>query len=519
MVTTRNKLWLRSLCVVLSLLMLLSVTACGNKEPDDVNSTSKTDGTVSTAPTDPSSDSSGPVYPTDNTTADVSGDATTTTAKRSGNGLIISTGNRPDGSTKKTSVTSTTGTKATVDYGEEGDIVSRVPKKLSGQKIKVLTWWKAGSEDNAKAAYFKENTGINVSYEYITMSNYQTRLASMIMANNSPSLAAIINEWFPQSITRGLMQPIDVTGWDYTEDIYAQNMMNQFSYNGKQYGIALKGSTMSTFIVMFWNKVIFKQKGLTTTPETLWKSGKWNWDTCLDLAKKTTDASKKQYGLTLTYQYYWMLSAGQDFAVAGKSGITNNVKNADLLNAWNFSWDMINTHKVVDTSFTGSAPFYAGTAAMLAGGSFLMQADKQFTTYVPQNMKDDWGVVPFPSPAGKDPVAACEGTVWGFPKKISGDKLQAAAWYLRYFLDDKAYAREGYYSKSECWDVMDWMWKQKIQSYNSVGILSYGGDYTAGSVQFSLIDQSNSKAKLKSNLDSWYGVFDTNIKKITSEMN
>lgn len=419
--------------------------------------------------------------------------------------------------TTQTSANSTP-TKPTVAPGGKDDVLSQVPSKLSGQKVKVLVWWNPGNEDKQKADNFKKKTGITVSYEVANLKNYQTRLSSMIMANNAPSLAAILNEWYPQPITRGLMQSIDVTGWNYNEDIYATDMMNQFSYKGKYYGIALKGSTMSTFIVMFWNKDIFKQKGLTTTPETLWKAGNWNWDTCLDLAQKTTDPSKGISGLTLTYQYYWMLSAGQDFVLSDKNGLVNNIKSTKLLDSWNWAWDMINSHKVVDTSFTDTDPFYAGKAAMLAGGSFLMQADENFTTYVPQSMKDDWGVVPFPSPAGQKPTAACEGIVWGFPARVSGDKLQAAAWYLRYYLDDAANASPNYYPKDECWQVMEWMWNQKIQSYNSVGVLTYGGEYSAASVQYQLIDEADSKAKLKSNLDSWYSVFEANINKIVTEM-
>ena len=296
-------------------------------------------------------------------------------------------------------------------------------------------------------------------------------------------------------------------------------MMDQFAYKGDYYGIALNGSAMSTFYVMFFNKNILQQKGVTKDPYQLWKEGNWNWETCLDIAQKTTDNSKGETGMTITYQNYWMLSAGQDFVLADKSGLKNNIKNEDLLNAWYHAWDMIYTHKVVDTSFTDKAPFYSGKAAMFGGGSYMMQAKGE--NYVPKNMPEgSWGVVPFPSPKGIDPVAACEGMVWGFPtgKKNSGDQLQAAAWYLRYYLDDINYRDTTIYNKNECWEVMDWMWEQDIQSFNSIGVLTYGGEYTAASIQYNLIDEADSKSKLKSNLDSWYSVLDANISKIENEL-
>jgi len=547
------------LAVVLVVSMLLAMVGCGKKpEPDsskptlpgdvstDVSSDESDSSDVSddTTTTD-SSDVSG--ESTDNSdvsggstdNSDVSGDSTTagkttgktdgkTSGKTNGKTSTTTTGKTngkpgPIVTQKTTKSTTSTNvpTKTTLDEQDKDNVLAQVPEKLKGQKIKMLIWWTVGTEDNIKAKAFEDATGIKVTYETAELGKYQTRLSSMVMASNSPALSAIINEWYPQPITRKLMQPISATGWDYTEDIYATAMMDQFSYKGQHYGIALKGSTMSTFMVMFYNKKILQQKGVTKTPSDLWEEGNWNWETCLDIAQKTTDNAKGQTGMSLTYQNYWMLSAGQDFVLADKEGLKNNIKNEDLLEAWYFAWDVIYTHKVVDTSFTAANPFFAGNSAMFAGGSFFMQTEASRNNYVPQNMEPgSWGVVPFPSPKGMAPVAACEGTVWGFPtgKKNTGDLLQAAMWYLRYFLDDAAYASPDYYPTNECWDVMDWMWKQKIQSFNSIGVLTYGGEYTAASIQYNLIDEADSKSKLKSNLDSWYSVLDANITKIVNEL-
>ena len=452
--------------------------------------------------------------------------AKTTTKKSETTKTTGKTSNTPAGPSKATTTTKATTTvsvtKTTMNDSDKNNVLTQVPSKLDGTKIKMLIWWSKGTEDTVKADNFKAATGINVTYETAELKKYQTRLSAMVMAQNSPNLAAIINEWYPQPITRKLMQPIKNTGWDYTEEIYATNMMDQFSYKGDYYGIALKGSTMSTFMVMFYNKNILTQKGVTKTPSQLWAEGNWNWDTCLEIAQKTTDNAKGETGMSLTYQNYWMLSAGQDFVLADKSGLKNNVRSKELLEAWYFAWDVIYQYKVVDTSFTAATPFFAGKSAMFAGGSFFMQAEASRSNYVPQNMPEgSWGVVPFPSPEGMNPVAACEGTVWGFAagKKNSGDALQAAMWYLRYFLDDKQYASADYYPTNECWDVMDWMWKQNIQSFNSVGVLTYGGEHSAASIQYNLIDEASSgKDTLKSNLDSWYSVLETNISKIENEL-
>ena len=328
----------------------------------------------------------------------------------------------------------------------------------------------------------------------------------MVMAQNSPDIAAIINEWYPQPITRKLMQPIsNVKGWNFKDDsVYATSLMDQFSHQGENYGVAIKGSVNTTFHVMFFNKNILRQCDVKQDPYTLWKAGNWNWDTCLQIAQQCTKPNNGQYGMTITGHYAWMLSAGQDFVKSTKAGLKNNIKSAGVLDAWNYNWDLIYTHKVVDTSYTGQIPFYQGKAAMLGAGSYMMQANTS-SNYVPQNMAEgSWGVVPFPSPAGMT-VSACEGTVWGF---------------LRYYLDDynNPIVREDFYPNDECWEVMRHMWDQTIQSYNSVGVLTYGGEHNAYTIQYSLIDEADTKAKLKSNLDTWYSVLHANIAKIENEL-
>ena len=62
------------------------------------------------------------------------------------------------------------------------------------------------------------------------------------------------------------------------------------------------------------------------------------------------------------------------------------------------------------------------------------------------------------------------------------------------------------------------MWDQKVQSFNSMGVFGYGGEYTAANLQYEILGDGASISSLKSNLDSWYSVAEANIDKIESEM-
>ena len=403
---------------------------------------------------------------------------------------------------------------ALADGEQDGDLFEQVPEELNGTKITMQVWWSIGASDKQKATEFKEKTGISVAFTTAPFYYYQSDLASKIMSGNPPATAAIINEWHLQPIVGGLMQPIENTGWDFTDPIYATNLMDQFAIDGKRYGIALKGSIMSNFEVMFFNKTMLAKNGVEKDPYELWKEGNWNWDTCLEIAQKCTDHKKNQYGLTLISQYYWMLSAGQDFVSYDGNDLQNNIRSSELLNAWNHAWDMINTHKVIPTIFSQQQQlFFSGMVAMMGGGSCFMQADPGYP-YVPQNCKFEWGVVPFPSPKGQDPVSACEASVWGFPTQVKGDRLQAAAWWLRYYLDDAHYTDRDLYANEQCWEVSDAMWNQEIQSLNSTGTISCGTNYSAWSIQYSLIDEAATREAVATNLESWYDKVETQIRKI-----
>ncbi|MBR3778109.1 MAG: extracellular solute-binding protein [Clostridia bacterium] len=511
------------LALMLAVVMMLTLVGCGDKAEDSAKDTDSKKTTVTTTTTTTANnegDGTTTGTEADGTTTGTEADGTTTGTEAPTTGAADPFGTQATAKPTKKPTTTTTTSKA-IPTGTES-IFKKVPEKLKGQKIKMMVWWDVGQSEKDEVAFFKEQTGITVAVETATMDKYQSTLSGKIMAGNPPQIAAIISEWYPQPITRGLMQPIKVTGWDYSnkeDDIYALGLMDQFSYKGEHYGIALKGSNMSTYEVMFFNKDILKANGVKEDPYQLWKKGQWNWDTCLQIALQCTDAKKEKYGLTNISQFFWMLSAGQDFVISDINGLQNNIKNPKLLDAWNHAWDMIYTHKVIPQNFSQQKElFYAEQVAMFGVGSYFMQAESSHNNYVPQNAKFDWGVVPFPSPAGMSPVAACEGTVWGFPTKVSGDKLQAAMWYLRYNLDDTHYGERDFYSKEECWEVMGWMSNQKVQSYNSVGVVCYGGKYNAWSIQYSVIDEATTKAAVKTNLDKWYAELDANIETIENEL-
>lgn len=443
-----------------------------------------------------------------------------------------------DGTTATTEAASTTGTITAATEKPATTTTTRlvpptdgdpVPDKLDGQKIQMFTWWNATDSDLEQATYFKKHTGIQVSFETCSLGEYQSQLSAKMMANNAPALAAIRSEWYPLPITRGLMQPIANTGWDFSnqkDDIYALDLMDQFAYKGEHYGVALKGSHMSNFQVMFFNKDLLKANGVEEDPYELWKQGRWNWDTCLSIAKRCTDVKKDRYGVTTLAYYYWMLSADQDLVLSEADGLKNNAKAPEVLDTWMHALNLMITHHVTPVSFMEQDQlFYRGIAAMLGTDSDWMKTDADGMDTVSKNVTFDWGVVPFPSPADGSAVTACQGVVWGFPAKISGNELQAAMWWLRYYLDDSAYGNADVYTKNECWEVMRWMSSGQVRSFNSVSAVCYGGECDPKKVDHRILlnvltDEGTNRYRmiLQNKLGSLHYTLEQNIPKIENEL-
>ena len=395
--------------------------------------------------------------------------------------------------------------------------LEQVPDELSGQKIKMLVWWNAADEDKAKADTFKDKTGVQLTYETAAKDKYVTKLSAAVMSGNPPALAAILSEQYPLPITRGLMQPIEMTSLSGFGDVYAYDLMEQFSYNGAYYGIAMKGSYANNFAMMYFNKTMMAADvAAGTDPYSLWKQDQWNWATWMELADKYTDSAKGVYGTAVTNHNYWALSAGQDAVTYTKNRLTNNIRNSMLTNAWLHAWDMVHTNKVVSAATDNAYQLFVdGQVAMLGDGAYAMLS--RFGDTLATDMQDDWGVVPFPSPVGMNAVSACEGSVWGFPTGVTGKKLEAAIWYLHYYLGDAYFSDTNVFPVDEGAEVMAWMWEQRMQSFNAAGVLTHGGAYTADAIAHKIINESASKAMVYVNLDAWYKPLNTQINAIVAE--
>ena len=340
-------------------------------------------------------------------------------------------------------------------------------KDHKGEIVKMLVWWTLTDNEKKIIQDFTDKYGIEVKLINTTLSEYQTKLASMITSRNSPDLAAVQAEYFPMAVIKNRMQPLDTDFWSFDKDTGLDTaQMEQFVWNGKYYGVNVKGSWFSEKAVVFYNKSMFENAGLDT-PFEMFKAGNWNWDTLKESAAKLTNSKKGIYGWgDRSYnRINWLLSNDTDLVKIENGKISENLTDKKVEESLAFISDMISSGSVlVDSSLDD---FTSGKVAMYVAGSSYMQTQATLNT----QMKSEWGVAPFPSPKGADAMIANAGCVWGIP--VGAKNIEAASYFIRYFLDS-ANENEERVANDECRELYNYIPKaENIRTGFSLGLISF----------------------------------------------
>lgn len=259
-------------CILLALSIVFTFTACGNADTssDDVeyvyeyeyvdgtqgdssNNDSGDNDTVSKNPSNSKDDSSKkPSGNKDNSSKNPSGNKDDSSKKPSGN--------KDDGSKKPSSDSS-------------GDAL----KKLRGTTVKYATWKDpALNEDGPVVESFQKKYGIKVEIVNIAQGSYASTIQGLIASGKSPDVY-FCNGDFPNNLA--CLQPISTAKIDMNDSIWDQSTFNMTKFKGESYLCNTIGNIWNEVDCLFYNKSLWKQAGINSTPAEFDKAGKWNWDT------------------------------------------------------------------------------------------------------------------------------------------------------------------------------------------------------------------------------------------------
>ncbi len=135
------------------------------------------------------------------------------------------------------------------------------------------------------------NPDIAIKYEPIT-GDYKASLLTMIASGTEPDVFYVDGGYFQEFAKNDVLMALDdeMAKTGTKKEDFIPSLLNEFSYNGKIYGIPKDFNTLG----LFYNKDMFAKAGIPEPTDS------WTWDDLKSAAAKLTDLSdtkKPIYGL------------------------------------------------------------------------------------------------------------------------------------------------------------------------------------------------------------------------------
>lgn len=375
--------------------------------------------------------------------------------------------------------------------------------KLKGQTVTMMMWRELNVAEKKVLENFKKSTGINVKYTVVNQKEYMTKVAAEIASKSGLDICAIqsggmsilSSDTYPSSFPIGTvatMQPFfEATGQNPKDGVWAKSWMDPYKINNKYYGVAIAGGWHTLTTVIYYNKDLFEENGITT-PRELWKAGKWNWDTFKNAALEISAIDDYYVGYAGRDSYAYMLAANCDYVNFNGKKFTNTSNTAALKKAWEFSNSMMSSGAQFRPDGSSNYPqlFLDGKFGMYGEGSYCMLDIGMLGDYAYDLDSVDFEIdaVPFPSPKGQTPVAIHRGNLFGIAKNAKNPV--AAGVFLRFWLDPKnslPFSKTAINKNMN--DTFEWVNSEstKKKAFLSGGVLGYQNAERMGNLTYALL--------------------------------
>jgi multiple sugar transport system substrate-binding protein len=169
--------------------------------------------------------------------------------------------------------------------------------------------------DGIFAQYAGEHQGFSGEVMLIPFGEYSQKITIMMAGDQIPDVVWLSDRMIPQFMASGKLVNLaslkEDPGYDFSD--INPGSFDLMTKNGDPYGIAFSNPPQ----IIFYNKTLFESRGVTT-PQELFKAGKWNMETFRQCLIDITDKSQGIYGMTAGDSSGWM---DNTYWLLGKRGI------------------------------------------------------------------------------------------------------------------------------------------------------------------------------------------------------
>ena len=393
------------------------------------------------------------------------------------------------------------------------EVLAEIPEELKGTKITVCNW-NAISEYPGGATAIKEftdMTGIEVEWQVEDFNTYISKLASMVASGETPDVVRMRSPLVTNYLS---MQPVDVTGFDFSDGAWDSYVMDSYSVDGKCYGVSLANTHISSPIMLFYNKSLITKYDLED-PYTLWKNGQWTYDKFIQIMKDFKAETNADYVCSFFdyAEFSAMWGVEGPIHYDGKE-YTSNLKDSTFISTTQTIADLINT----DHLLARYKPEEFDQGKILFSTGSAIYARRQNAYFGNLKSAGSLQVVPMPTVEGeKEYVQFLEMEAYGIPK---GAKNAAAVpYFLRFFLDRTNYDMDSFFASSQAEEVYDHCMQSKNKLWSTLYGKEYGfydDDTTQDSFAMALLGATG--AQVQTAIDSNASVVEQRIQRYNEQL-
>lgn len=327
------------------------------------------------------------------------------------------------------------------EYTLDSDaVLASMPEELKGTKITFLNWYNPDDrEEKTVIDEFEEKTGIEVTYRVVDYGGYVDTVAGLLTVGETPDVLRMKS---PDMGLLKLLQPISVTGYDFSDKAWSKATMDIYTFGDKCYGAALVNTPFFLPGMLFYNKNTVEEMGFEN-PYELYKQGKWTWDVFKQMCTEWVNQGTEYTGASLFPGAAVAITRGNaDFVKKNADGNYElDLTNTEAIEAWKFTEEC-----VVSGLLTNLNDGFDQAKQKLLFGSMDASAVQGSSSYFPKTrMRGQLEGVPHPKWADDSVeyyLPMMENIAFGVPKSAKNPK--AVPYFLAYMCNFANYDQSIY---------------------------------------------------------------------------
>ena len=322
------------------------------------------------------------------------------------------------------------------------EVLASMPK-AKVKELKVCCWedYRNTAYGNALAA-FEKKTGVKVKPQIITKESYDSEVAALIAAGNSPDLVLML-----QTTTSSIknLQPISNTGYNFNDTAWDKSVMEDFTFGGKTYAMAVKDSPKQNVCVILYNKKALK-KAEMSDPYQIWKKNPkdWTWDKLWSMCETFLAKNKNKegyYGIGFGIEDGYLRSFGAGlFGFNPKTGkFESYINSSQSVERYTILMDKIDK-KIASSTWDKNSFVMGYTLFAMTYSSALEKANTNFS-----QLDGNLGSVPVPTDSTT--VPGFEYCAWGIP--IGAKNAEVVPYFVRWTFGPDLYDMSKFYKDEQ----------------------------------------------------------------------